>query len=334
MQLRDSRALTGDWSALADAETALSATYQQRRRRAYCAFEARCHSTVGVECERLACSSSLLAYAPRGFGLWLYASGAPRHLLTDAINFIGTRWPEWRTLFGLVWKVAAHGLRLNRDAHSRVVIPASPLRAMFGVSLLWGWSRFAGLLLLGFCGMLRPDEFLPASSRRDFILPSGCLELSGNAFLRIAEAKTRRFMRRQHARTSDSEVVRFLEVAFGPLGRDEPLAPYGASSFRSRWNAVLYRLGVPSHVVASGPTPGSLRGTSATEFYLQTEDVRRIAWRGRWRKVETFEHDLQEVATQLLLTDLLPAARAAIGEFAAASSRLLDLFLQLGSASL
>jgi hypothetical protein len=204
---------------------------------------------------------------------------------------------------------------------------------MFGVSLLWGWTRFAGLLLLGFCGMLRPDEFLSAT-RRDLILPSDRLELSGDAFLRIAEAKTKRFMRHQHARISDREVVRFFELAFGPLGRDEPLAPYGAGPFRSRWNAVLLQLGVPSHVAASGPTPGSLRGSGATEFYLQTEDVPRIAWRGRWRKVETLEHYLQEVAAQLLLTDLPLAARGAISEFASASSRLLQLFLKLGSASL
>ena len=221
----------------------------------------------------------------------------------------------------------------TEPGRSRVVIPASLLRAMFGVSLLWGWSRFAGLLLLGFCGMMRPDEFLSAS-RRDLVLPSDRLERGGDAFLRIAEAKTRRFMRYQHARISDFEVVRFLEVTFGPLGRDEPLAPYGASSFRSRWNAVLVRLGVPSQVAASGPTPGSLRGSGATEFYLQTEDVPRIAWRGRWRKVETLEHYLQEVAAQLMLTDLPPAARTAIGEFADASSRLLNLFLRLGSASL
>ena len=70
------------------------------------------------------------------------------------------------------------------------------------------------------------------------------------------------------------------------------------------------------------------------EFYLQTEDVPRIAWRGRWGKVEALEHYLQEVAAQLLLTDLPLAARGAISEFASASSRLLKLFLKLGSASL
>ena len=76
---------------------------------------------------------------------------------------------------------------------------------------------------------------------------------------------------------------------------------------------------MPSHLAASGPTPGSLRGSGATEFYLQTEDVPRIAWRGRWRKAETLEHRLQEVVAQLLLTDLpLTARRVRSRELAAA----------------
>ena len=174
----------------------------------------------------------------------------------------------------------------------------------------------------------------PHTYRRDLILPSDRLEKSGDAFLRIADSKTRRFMRHQHARISDSEVVRFFEVAFGPLSRDDPLVPFAAGAFRLRWNAVLHQLGVPTHVAASGPTPGSLRGSGATEFYLQTEDIPRIAWRGRWRKVETLEHYLQEVAAQILLTDLPLESRELISKFASASSRLLSLFLKLGSASL
>ena len=214
------------WHYVADAETALSSSYQQRRKRAFCAFNAWCLSTFGAECNRL-----------RGFGLWLYAAGAPRHWLTDAVNFVGARWPEWRAMLGPAWQVNRAWSKAE-PGRSRVVIPASLLRAMFGVSLLWGWTRFAGLLLLGFCGMLRPDEFLSAS-RRDLVLLSDRLDAFGDAFLRIAEAKTRRFMRHQHARVSDSGVANFFELSFGPLGRDEPLAPYGASSFRSRSKAVL-----------------------------------------------------------------------------------------------
>ena len=86
LQLRDSYAVSRDWVALTDAETSLSPSYQQRRKRAFCAFNAWCLSTFEAECSRLACSSLLLAYALRGFGLWLYAAGAPRRWPTDAIT--------------------------------------------------------------------------------------------------------------------------------------------------------------------------------------------------------------------------------------------------------
>ncbi len=332
LHLRAPRALARDSSLLANSEIALSSPYQLRRKRALCAFRSWCSSALNLDCNQLASSGLLLAYALRGFGLWLYTVGAPRHWLTDAINIAASTWPEWRLSLSPAWQVNRAWAR-SEPGKSRVAIPAALLRSMVAVSLLWGWPRFAGLLLMGFCGMLRPDEFLSAS-RRDLVLPSDRLESAGDAFLRIADAKTRRFLRHQHARISDPDVVRFLELAFGPLSREEPLAPYSAASFRVRWNAVLARLGVPSHVAASGPTPGSLRGSGATEFYLQTEDIPRIAWRGRWRKVETLEHYLQEVAAQLLLADLPLESRTRIGELAAASSRLLQLFLHLGSASL
>ena len=263
-------------------------------------------STFGAECECLACSSLLLAYALRGFGLWLYASGAPRHWLTDAINFVGARWPERRTMLGPAWQVNRAWAQAE-PGRPRVVIPASLLRAMFGISLLWGWPRFAGLVF-GFCSMLRPDEFLSAS-RGDLVLPSDRPEVSGDAFLQIAEARTRRFMRHQHARISDAEVVQFLEVIFGLLGRHEPLAPYGAASFRSRWNAMFLQLGVPSHVATSGPKMGSLRGSGATEVCFQTEDVPRIAWRGRWRKAETPEHYFQEARSSPAAADRFAPGR-------------------------
>ena len=172
----DSHAISRDWTALADAETALSPSYHQRRKRAFCAFYAFwCLITFKAECSRLACSSLLLAYALRGFGLWLYAAGAPRHWLTDAVNLVGARWPEWRAMLGPAWQVNRAWAQAE-PGRSRVVIPASLLRAMFGVSLLWGWTRFAGLLLLGFCRACSDLTFLSAS-RRDLVLPSDRLGL-------------------------------------------------------------------------------------------------------------------------------------------------------------
>ena len=62
------------------------------------------------------------------------------------------------------------------------------------------------------------------------------------------------------------------------------------------------------------PKPGFLRGSGATGFYLRTEDIPLICWRGRWRKLPTVGFYLQEVAAQLLLTDLPADARRCMAE--------------------
>ena len=115
LQLRDSHAVSRDWVALADAETSLSPTYQQRRKRAFCAFNAWCLSTFEAECGRLACSSFLLACALRGFGLWLYAAGAPRHSwLTDAsITLSEPGGPNGEPCLGLRGKSTTLGPKLS-----------------------------------------------------------------------------------------------------------------------------------------------------------------------------------------------------------------------------
>eukprot|EP00971_Amphidinium_carterae_P203319 4034681-Amphidinium_carterae.1 len=64
--------------------------------------------------------------------------------------------------------------------------------------------------------------------------------------------------------------------------RDARLLPLSASSLRRRWLALMAALRVPD-VAELRPTPGSLRGSGATFFYMCTEDISRLQWRGRWR---------------------------------------------------
>ena len=238
-------------------------------------------ASLGVSLDQLACSGVLLGYALRGFGLYLFESGAAKYWLIDAINAAADQFPEWRGFLVPAWQTVK-SWSLVEPSQSRVVVPAALVRALVCLALLWGWPLFAGLVLLGFSGMLRPDEFLSAS-RRDLVFPTDRLEASGDLLLRICNGKTRRIMRVRHARGSDPAVISFLFVVFGGLQKDCPLAPWGASAFRSRWNALLGHLGVPHSVASGGPTPGSLRGSGATDFYLKTEDIPRICWRGRRR---------------------------------------------------
>eukprot|EP00972_Heterocapsa_arctica_P066895 9871163-Heterocapsa_arctica.AAC.1 len=62
-----------------------------------------------------------------------------------------------------------------------------------------------------------------------------------------------------------------------------------------------------------------------------TEDVSRIQWRGRWRRLETVEFYLQEVAARTLMNDLPYVSRARILKLLAACAALLSAAILAGS---
>ena len=86
-------------------------------------------------------------------------------------------------------------------------------------------------------------------------------------------------------------------------------------------------IGISTRQKEFGVTPGSLRGSGATHFYMDTEDVQRIAWRGRWAKLKTLEHYLQEVAAQLLLHKLPEETKQKIRVLSEACDSLIQLEL-------
>ena len=67
---------------------------------------------------------------------------------------------------------------------------------------------------------------------------------------------------------------------------------------------MLDYLDVPRRQTGRGATPGTLRGSGATHFYLADEDLTHIAWKGRWAKLKTLEFYIQEVGAQLFLQQL------------------------------
>ena len=76
-----------------------------------------------------------------------------------------------------------------------------------------------------------------------------------------------------------------------------------------------------------GVTPKCLRGSGATWLYQLTEDIGRIQWRGRWQQRRTLEHYLQDVAGQLLLTDLTESQRSTVLELAPFAATFLSLYV-------
>ena len=74
----------------------------------------------------------------------------------------------------------------------------------------------------------------------------------------------------------------------------------------------MRKLGVPCTRATKGATPGVLRRSGATYLYLETEDIGKVQWRGRWARLKTVEFYLQEVGAQLLLARLPAASRERI----------------------
>ena len=74
----------------------LTPAYRLRRERALLALRCWTSASLGVSLDQLACSGVLLGYALRGFGLYLFESGAAKYWLIDAINAAADQFPEWR----------------------------------------------------------------------------------------------------------------------------------------------------------------------------------------------------------------------------------------------
>ena len=94
---------------------------------------------------------------------------------------------------------------------------------------------------------------------------------------------------------------------YAELPLNAPLFAGSSGVFRRRWDAILKIFGLAGKL-----TPGCLRGSGATYFWKQTEDIPRVAWRGRWQRHQTLEFYLQDVAGQQLLLRLPEVKRELI----------------------
>ena len=188
-----------------------------------------------------------------------------------------------------------------------------------------GWPKFTSLLLIGFLCVLHPSEYLRLT-RADLIFPSDAMSEEPILYVHVGNPKTVRFARRQHCRLEDPSVIDFLRSLYEDVTFETPLYPGTKNTFRSQWNAILKRLGVPFQQASDGVTPGVLRGSGATYLYLCTEDLSKVAWRGRWARQKTVEFYLQEVAAQVILQRLPSDSRSRISALRPFASKLVSFF--------
>eukprot|EP00438_Fugacium_kawagutii_P025929 Skav202348 [mRNA] locus=scaffold2638:236849:237829:- [translate_table: standard] len=255
------------------------------------------------------------------FGKHLFYTGAPKYFFAETINSVVDHFPGYRHLISSAWATLKKWEEAEPTERA-MVMPASVFQAAVALSLIWGWPIFAAALLMGFHGLLRPNEILPLN-RSDLVLPRDVLSDEQICYIKLSTSKTSRFMLRQHARISDHLTVRFLDKQFGCLPQSSPLFGCSFSMFRTRWNKLFSFLGIPTSEKKRGITPKSLRGSGASWQFHYTEDVTRILWRGRWQSRRTLEHYLQDVMGQVLLSDLPQDQRDVVMDLCLASSHLL-----------
>eukprot|EP00438_Fugacium_kawagutii_P027606 Skav231509 [mRNA] locus=scaffold84:210964:211779:+ [translate_table: standard] len=256
-----------------------------------------------------------------GYGKHLFYEGYPKYQFAETINAVVDRFPSYKGLISAAWNTLKKWEEAEPGERA-MVMPSALFQAAVSLALLWKWPRFAGAMLLGFHGLLRPAEILPLT-RQDLILRRDVMSSEAICYVKILHSKTSRFMLRQHARISDELTVSFLDAVFGCLAGTDLLFGCSQSLFRSRWNRLFKTLGIPTSEKLQGVTPKSLRGSGASWLYHTTEDISRILWRGRWQARRTSEHYLQDVMGQVLLSNLSQDLRDTISLLSEASSFLL-----------
>ena len=195
-----------------------------------------------------------------------------------------------------------------------------------------GWAvwqlelGFALFVCSGWHGLLRPDE----------VLSLLCEDLQDRVevpvVLRIIKPKTK-WPRVEHVLLLDEAIIGFAHaVAKSRAELSASLCGLGLLRLRSLWERALKHLclATPLAMWASDPglrfTPAGLRPGGATEFYLRTQNIGALQWRGRWRSPSTLEHYLQMGMSYLVQTRLAKPSKTNVAELAAIGREFWDSF--------
>ena len=256
---------------------------------------------------------SLMGSIMGHYGRHVYESGGALFRFRHLVVYAQRMHPGFRGHLQPAWNLINRWEELEPVVHRRP-LPLRMVQAMISLALFWNWTRVACVIMIAFFGCCRPGEVLQAK-RRHLVFPVDLAQTSGPMFLRISKPKPgRRGMGRvQHAKTSQESIVSFLETVFSGMHGNQPVYPGSAGAFRTRWNKLMTSLEVP---LSTGLTPGGLRAGGTVNLYREGTPIMDILWALRLKNVETLQHYLQEISTQITMFDLSPAAKVSIGAFA------------------
>lgn len=264
----------------------------------------------------------LMGIALAQYGEHLYECGESIYKMRQLVTYVQRLAPVLKGKLSAAWNLITKWEALEPVVHRRPV-PLKLLEAIVSVSIGWRWYRFAGCVIVAFFGCCRMGEVLRAKRKHLVLAADLGLPISSPSFLRIVAPKPgkRGLGKIQHVRVDDQGGCIFLQAVFGKMDGDESLYPGAASSFRKRWDACLCALRVP---LGFALTPGGLRAGGTVESYRRGIGIQDLMWRLRLRHIETLQHYLQEVSTDVTMFDLPMDSRILIS----GASEMFPIFIQ------
>ena len=167
------------------------------------------------------------------FGRALYQNGKSYNQYAETINALVSKKPGLRRMMTGAWDLGFAWAKQERS-HRRIPMPPQILIGVMVVCLLWGWLDTAGVLALGFGGLLRPGEMV-AARRGDILLPRDVGNSISFVLGSIREPKSRFTNARHQSTKIDSEdLVAVLDLAFGDLPPLSKLWHFSAQTLRNR----------------------------------------------------------------------------------------------------
>ena len=269
------------------------------------------------------------------YGRLLYSNGKTYNQYAETLNGITSIKPAVRRLLQGAWDLGYAWVRMEPSNH-HVAMPAQILLSMLAVSLMWGWTAFAGCLALGFGGLLRPGEFL-GGVRRDLTLPDDCDNLVSFVLCTIRDPKTRFTQTRHQSSKIDSpDLIEVIRLSFASLMPHQRLWPMSGQTFRVRFRQVLAALRLPtvSYEGQKPLDPGSLRAGGASFLLLETEDSELVRRRGRWANHRMMEIYVQEVTAVTYTKQLSTETISCITRTARSFTEILHKSISMKSAKI
>ena len=113
----------------------------------------------------------------------LFEQGLPRYLFVYAITAVQDAYPQHRNFLTAAWQIDKKWQHAEPGS-CRPVLPVAAIRAAISLALLWGWFRWACVVILGFLAMLHPAE-LVGLTRRDLVFPEDNLGHTSSLFVHL-----------------------------------------------------------------------------------------------------------------------------------------------------